>query len=89
VTNHPSQDEPTALGLNYNPRPPTAEQIGQRSAFASTWTIPAVGLDGTTPVQVQAVSIYVAVSDTVRVQVNTMGVGVDLANLVAGAVVVQ
>jgi hypothetical protein len=89
VTNHPSQDESSALGLDDNPRPPSPVEVGPRSAYASTWTISTVGLDGRTPVQVQAVSIYLELSDTVRVQVNTIGIDVDLAQLVAGAVVVQ
>ena len=89
VTNHPSEDEATALGLASNPRPPSPVQLGVRGAYASTWTVSTYALDGTTPVQLQAVSIYVAVSDTVRVQINTLGLGVDLAQLVADAVVVQ
>jgi len=89
VTNHPSEDETTALGLDANPRPPSPVRLGVRSAYASSWTISTYALDGTTPVQLQAVSIYVAVSDTVRVQVNTIGLGLDVAQLVAGAVVVQ
>ncbi len=89
VTNHPSEDVATALGLDANPRPPSPMKVGPRSAYASTWTISTVGLDGTTPVDVQAVSIYIALSDTVRVQVNTVGLDIDVAQLVAGAVVVQ
>jgi hypothetical protein len=89
VTNHPSEDESLALDLGDNPRPPSPVQVGPRSAYASTWTISTVGLDGSTPVQVQAVSIYLELSGTVRVQVNTIGLDVDMARLVAGAVVVQ
>jgi hypothetical protein len=89
VTNHPSEGEATALGLDDNPRPPSPMKVGPRSAYVSTWTISTVGLDGTTPMDVQAVSIYLELSDTVRVQVNTMGIDPDLAQLVAGAVVVQ
>jgi len=89
VTTHPSEDDATALGLATNPRPPSPVQIGPRQAYVSTWTISTVALDGTTPVTVPAVSIYLEVSDTVRVQVNTVGLSADLAQLVAGAVVVQ
>ena len=89
VTNHPAEDEGDALGLDANPRPPSPVEIGARSAYTSTWTISTYALDGTTPVQLQAASIYVALSDTVRVQVNTVGLNPDLTQLLAAAVVVQ
>jgi hypothetical protein len=89
VTNHPAEDERDALGLDSNPRPPSPVQVGARSAYSSTWTISTYALDGTTPVQLAAASIYVALSDTVRVQVNTIGLDPTLTQLLAAAVVVQ
>ena len=90
VTNHPTEDAASGARTSpTTPGPPSPLKVGPRSAYASTWTISTVGLDGTTPVQVQAVSIYLELSDTVPVQVNTIGLDVDLAQLVAGAVVVQ
>jgi hypothetical protein len=89
VTNHPAEDVRDALGLDTNPRPPSPVQVGARSAYSSTWTISTYALDGTTPVQLQAASIFVALSDTVRVQVNTIGLSPELTQLLAAAVVVQ
>ena len=89
LTTHPSEDESTALGLTENPRPPSAVSLGDRGTYESSWTIPTTGLDGTTRMQVAAESIFVALSDTVQVQVTTVGINPDLTELLAEAVVIR
>jgi hypothetical protein len=89
VTDHPSEDDATALGLADNPRQLRQVSVGSRDAYASSWTVTATGLDGTSQVTLQAESIYIAVSDTLRVQVDTIGLSPIVAQLVAQAVVVQ
>jgi hypothetical protein len=89
LTRHASSDGALGDLLKAGPRSVSAMTLGQRHGYVSTWTVATRALDGSTPLQETATSIYVDLSDTLRLQIDTIGLRPDQAAQAALGVVVQ
>jgi hypothetical protein len=83
LTTHPAADSSLADAMGANPRSFSGTAIGPRNAFVSNWTVTAQALDGATPVPVAATSIYMDISPTLRLQINTLGLSPGQAAMAA------
>ncbi len=86
---HPPSDPVGADAMKGSPRAFSGTSIGARSAFVSSWTVTAMQLDGVTPVQETATSIYLDLSATLRLQINTLGLSPGQAAKAALGVIVR